>query len=58
MWALNKPREEGLIARVAVLAQTFELVEDHFLRFLPSGFWICAHRPLAFRADGALETKE
>jgi len=51
MGALNEPREEGLIAGVAVLAQTFELVEDHLLRFLASGFWTCAHIPLTFRAD-------
>ena len=58
MWALNKPRDEGLIAGVAVLAQTFELVEDHLLRFLALGFWTCAHIPLTFRADGAYEAKE
>jgi hypothetical protein len=50
--ASREPREECLIAPVAVLTQTFGCVENRPLRFLSSALRVSTHGRLRLRADG------
>ena len=53
--ASGEPREEGLIAGVAVLAPLLEFSEDRLLGFLSSCLRFGSHWPLPFGPDRSQE---